>query len=76
MLGHATDGTHGLPEFIVLVLVLVLVLGKFERLGKLSIGALRPEVISKMPGKYVFEHEDDLAAVGCFLSSSGGPGRP
>jgi hypothetical protein len=74
MLGHATDGTHGLPEFIVLVLVL----GKFERLGKLSIGALRPEVISKMPGKYVFEHEHehDLAAVGCFLSSSGGPGRP
>ena len=60
----------GLPEFIVvvpvlvLVVVLVLVLENFEQLGNLSVGALLPEVINRMPGKYVFE--DDLAAVGCF----------
>jgi hypothetical protein len=65
-------GPMGLPEFIVLVLVPVLVLVKFERLGNLSVGVLHLEVISKMPGKYDFEHEDehehedDLADVGCF----------
>jgi hypothetical protein len=58
------------------ILILMLVLENFERLRNLSVGALRLEVISKTPGKYVLEDEHDLAAVGCFVSSSDGPSQP